>query len=49
MAFEHSLLGYRVDLYFHDYKPAIEVDEFGFIHLDIYIYTLTMNYKDKKQ
>ena len=22
-------MGYRDDLYFHDYKPEIEVDEFG--------------------
>ena len=26
---EYSVLGYRIDLYFHDYKLAIEVDEFG--------------------
>ena len=24
-----SVLGYRIDLYFHDYKLAIEVDEKG--------------------
>ena len=27
MQFEYSVLGYRIDLYFHDYKLAIEVDE----------------------
>ena len=26
---ESGILGYRVDLYFHDYKLAIEVDKFG--------------------
>ena len=25
----YSLLGYRIDLYFHDYKLAIEIDENG--------------------
>ena len=24
---QHSVLGYRIDLYFHKYKLAIEVDE----------------------
>ena len=24
-----NILGYRTDLYFHKYKPAIEVDELG--------------------
>lgn len=26
---EYSVLGFRVDLYFHKYKVAIEVDQFG--------------------
>ena len=26
---QYSVLGYRVDLYFHEYKLAIEVDELG--------------------
>ena len=26
---QHSDLGYRIDLYFHDYKLSIEVDEEG--------------------
>ena len=26
---EYEILGCRVDLYFHDYKLAIEVDKFG--------------------
>ena len=26
---QHNALGYRIDLYFHDYKLAIEVDESG--------------------
>ena len=26
---QHSVLGYRIDLYFHKYKLAIEVDELG--------------------
>ena len=26
---EYYVLGYRIDLYFHDYRLAIEVDEFG--------------------
>ena len=25
----NSVLGYRIDLYFHEYKLAIEVDELG--------------------
>ena len=29
MQSECSVLGYRVDLYFHDYKIAIEIDECG--------------------
>ena len=28
----YSVLGYRIDLYFHKYKLAIEVDELG--HVD---------------
>ena len=31
-----SVLGYRIDLYFHDYKLAIEIDEKG--HKDRNIY-----------
>ena len=26
---QHSVLGYRIDLYSHDYKLAIEVDQKG--------------------
>ena len=26
---QYSVLGYRIDLYFHEYKLAIEVDELG--------------------
>ena len=26
---KYSVLGYRIDLYFHDYKLTIEVDELG--------------------
>ena len=26
---QYSVLSYRIDLYFHKYKPAIEVDELG--------------------
>ena len=29
MQTQYSFLGYRIDLYFHDYKLAIEVDEKG--------------------
>ena len=29
MQTQYSVLGYRVDLYFHDYRLAIEVDESG--------------------
>ena len=25
----YNILSYRIDLYFHDYKPAIEIDENG--------------------
>ena len=27
MQAQYSVLGYRIDVYFHDYKLAIEVDE----------------------
>ena len=27
MQAEYSVLGYRIDLYFHEYKLAIEIDE----------------------
>ena len=30
MQTEYSVLGYIVDLYFHDYKLSKEVDEFGY-------------------
>ena len=33
MQTQYSALGYRIDLYFHKYKLAIEVDELG--HADI--------------
>ena len=26
---QYSILGYRIDLYFHEYKLAIKVDELG--------------------
>ena len=29
MQTQYNLLGYRNDLYFHDYKRAIEIDEYG--------------------
>ena len=29
MQTQYSVLGYRTDLYFHDYKLSIEVDEKG--------------------
>ena len=29
MQTKYSVLGYRIDLYFHDYKLAIEIDENG--------------------
>ena len=29
MQTQHSVLGYRIDLYFHEYRLAIEVDELG--------------------
>ena len=29
MRTQYSVLGYRIDLYFHEYKLAIEVDELG--------------------
>ena len=35
MQTQYSVLGYRIDLYFHEYKLAIEVDELG--HIDRYI------------
>ena len=35
MQTQYSVLGYKIDLYFHKYKLAIEVDELG--HHDINI------------
>ena len=29
MQTEHSVLGYKIDLYFHEYKLPIELDELG--------------------
>ena len=29
MQTQYHVVGYRVDLYFHEYKLAIEVDELG--------------------
>ena len=29
MQTQYSVLGYRIDLYFHDYRLAIEIDEKG--------------------
>ena len=29
MQTQYTVLGYRIDLYFHEYKLAIEVDELG--------------------
>ena len=26
---QYNVIGYRIDFYFHDYKPAIEIDENG--------------------
>ena len=35
MQTQYSVLGYRIDLYFHDYKLALEVDEKGHKDRDI--------------
>ena len=43
MQTQYTVIGYRIDLYFHKYKLAIEVDELG--HNDR---NITMKYKDKK-
>ena len=32
---QYSVLGYRFDLYFHEYKLAIEVDELGYTSKNI--------------
>ena len=32
---QYSILGYRIDLYFHEYKLAIEVDESGHTNRNI--------------
>ena len=32
---QYSVLGYRIDLYFHKYNLAIEVDELGHAHRNI--------------
>ena len=43
MQTQYSVLSYRIDLYFHKYKLAIEVDE-----LDMLIEISIMKLKDKK-
>ena len=35
MQSKHYVLGYRTDLYFHDYKLEIEIYEFGYCDRDI--------------
>ena len=35
MQTQYSILGYRIDLYFHKYKLAVEVDELGHIDRNI--------------
>ena len=40
---QYSVLGYRIDLYFHEYKLTIEVDELGQL-----TEILIMKLKDKK-
>ena len=42
MQTQYNVLGYRIDLYFHYYKLAIEIDENGHSHRDI-------NYKINRQ
>ena len=39
---QHVVIGYRIDLYFHSYKLAIEVDELG--HAD-----RNLNYENERQ
>ena len=33
---QHNFLSYRINLYFHDYKLAIEIDENGHSERNIY-------------
>ena len=35
MQSRYSVLGYRIDLHFHEYKLAIEVDELGHTNINI--------------
>ena len=35
MQTQYSVLGYRIDLYFHKYKLTIEVDELGHADRDL--------------
>ena len=35
MQTQYSVLGYRIDRYFHEYKLAIEVDELGHTNRNI--------------
>ena len=44
MQTQYSVLGYRIDLYFHKHKLAIEVDELGHAGR-----TLVIKLKDKKR
>ena len=36
METQYSVLGYRIDLYFHEYKIAIEIDQNGHSNRNIY-------------
>ena len=35
MQTQHNVLGYRIDLYFHNYKLSIEIDENGHSNINI--------------
>ena len=47
MQTQYNVLGYRIDIYFHDYKLAIEVDEKG--HKDRSIDHEIKRQKDKEK
>ena len=47
MQTQYSIIGYKTDLYFHQYKLAIEVDELG--HNDKNIYSKNRKIKSNRK
>ena len=48
MQTQYSVLGYRIDLYFHDYRLDLYFHDYRLMKKVIKTEILTMKYKDKK-